>query len=101
MGEASDLWKRSSAGAVTQESSFHQGCGMLPCPVLLLPASVAEYQQGLHPLLTGLTSHGACTSEKPGAEAVAEAAGAAVEEGDSRGSAGVGRASPCSSGSAC
>lgn len=75
-----DLWNCSSAGAVTQESSLHQGCGALPCPVLLLPASVAEYQEGLHLLLlAGLSSHAACTLEEGDVEAAAEAVGEAAE----------------------
>ena len=94
-----DLWNCSSAGAVTQESSLHQGCGTLPCPVLLLPSSVAEYQEGLHLLLVEVpTSHAACSPAEPGAEALAETVEEAAREAagaaGSTASDGLGSASP-------
>lgn len=88
---STDLWNCSSAGAVTQESSLHQGCGTLLCPVLLLPSSVAEYQDGLHLLLLEIsTPGGACSPADPDIEAAAETAG----EADSNVSVGSRHASP-------
>ena len=68
--------------------------------MLLLPSSVAEYQEGLHLLLLleVLTSHCACSPSEPGVKALAgtveEAAREAAGEAASNASIGPGSATP-------
>ena len=84
-----NLWNCTSAGAVSQESTFHQGCGKLPWPVLLLAALVKGYQDGRHLLLEGaglpdICSPGDVERRAAGGEADGEANDEADGEAEGR-----------------